>query len=155
MRLTRFVIAASLLLCALPAHATLLWSETSEAGTPVLYWSKGANIGEVHAAARATIGRPYTVVLSCRKAGYFAYVGSPGQTMRGVSCGYETAEGALYEARNNCEAEGGRCDLEKVGYDSGKPIAGNASDTGIPAALPGLTPSDDTPVTVGVTELNN
>ena len=38
-----------------------------------------------------------------------------------------------------CEQEGGRCDLEKLGYDGGEALADNADKAGIPTELPGGT----------------
>lgn len=129
------------LLSATAAHAALVWSETTERGTPIIRWAMGANINEAHAAAKANAGQPISVITSCRQTGYFAYVSSPGQTQHGVSCGYETLQAALYEARVECEQEGGRCDFERYGYDSGKPIVEGGDETDLATNLPGTTES--------------
>lgn len=138
MRFISLALLSVLVMLSLPAQAAVVWSETTERGVPVTRWAMGANINEAYAATKVASGQPYSVVATCRAPGYFAYVGSMGQTQRGVSCGYETAEAALFEARARCEREGGRCDLEKLGHDTGKPIADNAAAGDLPKLLSGI-----------------
>lgn len=139
MRSVSLAVAALLIVTSTAAQAALVWSETSTRGVPITTWAMGASSNEASAAAEAMAGQPVSVILSCRQPGYFAYVGAIGQTQRGVSCGYATPQAAVYQARMDCELEGGRCDLEKIGYDSGKALADNAKATGLPVNLPGST----------------
>ncbi len=144
MRVFSLALVSMLTLTCVPAHAALVWSETNERGTPVTRWAMGANLNEAYAAAKVAAGQPLNVISTCRNSGYFAFVGSMGQTQRGLSCGFETAEAALQEARAECELEGGRCDLEKIGHDTSVAIASNASESGVPALMSGII-SDSTP----------
>lgn len=138
MRVASLALLSLLALGSVPSHAALVWSETNERGVPVTRWAMGATLNEAFAAAKVAAGQPLSVISTCRSPGYFAYVGSMGQTQRGLSCGYETAEAALQEARAKCEAEGGRCDLEKLGLDTAKAIAANAHDASLPTEMSGI-----------------
>lgn len=142
------LLLAFIALFASPASAFMLWSETTQNGVPVTSWTRGANSNEVNAAARATAGQPIRVIESCRQPGWFAYVGSSNQTQRGVSCGFETKEGAIFRARANCEIEGGLCDLERLGYDDAASL-GTQPATELPVNLPagGSMNNDLRPVT--------
>lgn len=128
MRFAFSVLVVALCIGSAAAQAAVVWSEVSNRGVPVTLWARGANLNEATAAAKARAGQAITVLQNCRQPGFYAYVGSAGQSQRGVVCGYETSAAAVLAARYACEHEGGRCDLEKVGYDDGKPIAGNAGD---------------------------
>ena len=130
-----FLMLAFIVLLASPASAYMLWSETTQNGVPVTSWTRGANINEVNAAARASAGQPIRVIESCRQPGWFAYVGADNQTQRGVSCGFETKEAAIFRARANCELEGGRCDIERLGYDDASSL-GTLPVTDLPVNLP-------------------
>ncbi len=137
MRLTFTLALAALLLTATGTHAAMGWTEATEDGVVVTRWTRGADVNEVYAAVRGTSGPNYRVLALCRQTGYFAFVGSDVQPQRGVSCGFESDAAALYAARLQCEAEGGRCDVERLGYDDGASLVGAVSR--IPADLPGVT----------------
>jgi len=126
------------LLSPTPAGASVVWSESTTQGFPVTNWTRGNDLSESMSNARAYAGGPIRVLMACRQSGWYAYVGSEGQFQRGVSCGYETKQAALFRARAECLQEGGRCDLERLGYDP-KPAANeNAkSDSSSPTSLPG------------------
>ncbi len=123
----------------LSAHAAVIWTEAEEDGRIVTRWTRGADLNEVHAAARAVSGPDYQVLALCRQPGFYAFVGSDVEPQRGVSCGFSDDGSALYAARLQCEHEGGRCDVERVGYDDGASLVGNVSK--LPTELPGSTSS--------------
>lgn len=135
------IFALAVLLLAAPAQAAMVWAETTAHGMPQTLWTKGANLNEVNAAARAFAGQPIHILESCRTPGWYAYVGADDQTQRGVSCGFETREGAIYRARQACELEGGRCDLERLGFDDGKALGNPPSEPELPTHLTGTTAS--------------
>ena len=142
------LLLAFIALFASPASAYMLWSETTQNGVPVTSWTRGANGNEVNAAARAAAGQPIRILETCRQPGWFAYVGADNQTQRGVSCGFETKEAAIFRARANCEIEDGRCDLERLGFDDATSL-GTQSATELPINLPagGSINGDMRPVT--------
>lgn len=142
MRISACLLFSAVLMASASAHAAMVWTETEDRGVPVIHWSMGANLNEAQAAAKASTGnQTYRLIQSCRQPGYFAFVGSDGQTQHGVSCGYETVQAALYAAHMECENEDGRCDIEKYGHDEGKALADNADAAGLPADLPGSSRS--------------
>lgn len=121
------------------AQAAVLWSETTERGYPLTHWTKGANLEEVFATAKSYTGsKELNVLAQCRSTGWFAYVGAQDQFQRGVSCGYENKEAALHKARMECLAEGGKCTVERVGYDDGRAGPSAGEPNGVPATLSGL-----------------
>lgn len=128
------------LTAALPAHAAVIWTEAEENGKTVTRWTRGANLNEAFAAVRAASGPDYRVLEVCRQPGFFAFVGSELQPQRGISCGYDTQEAALYAARLACELEDGRCDLERVGEDNGATLLGQVGSY-LPTDMPGSTGS--------------
>jgi hypothetical protein len=121
------------------AQAAMAWTEAEEDGRHITRWTRGADLNEVYAAAHAVSGPNYNVLAVCRQPGYFAFVGSDFQPQRGVSCGFTDDAAAVYAARLKCEHEGGRCDVERVGYDEGVSLVGNTSK--LPTDLPGTTAS--------------
>ena len=127
----------SLLFMSTATHAAMGWTEDKQNGQIMTRWTRGADLNEVHAAARAASGRDYSVLAICRQPGFFAFVGSDTEPQRGVSCGFEDDAAAVYAARLKCENEGGRCDVERVGYDDGTSLVGNISK--LPSELPGST----------------
>jgi len=119
-----------------PASAAMVWSETTVGSAPITNWSRGSTIEEAMNNARAYAKGDMQVLLTCRQPGWFAYVGSNQDFPRGVSCGFATKEAALYKARLECEAQGGKCDVERLGEDSG--VSTNpASASAVPEILPG------------------
>jgi hypothetical protein len=121
------------------AHAAVLWSETTNRGYPLTHWTKGATLEEVLSAAKSYSGvGELNILAQCRGTGWFAYVGAQDQFQRGVSCGYENKESALHKARMECLAEGGKCTLERVGYDDGRASPAASAVNGVPTSLPGL-----------------
>ena len=135
------VLAACL---ATPASAALVWGETTKDGYPLTHWARGASISEATNMLRAYAGRNAQVLIICRQPGWYAYVGSSRDFRRGVSCGYESRVAALFKARAECGHEGGSCNVERVGYDTGEPIAA-VPPTSLPTELPG-PPDDRSPV---------
>lgn len=130
--------------CAAPASAVLIWGETTKDGYPLTHWARGASVSEATNVLRAYAGRNAQVLMTCRQPGWYAYVGSSRDFRRGVSCGYESRVAALFKARAECSNEGGTCDVERVGYDTGEPFAA-VPPTSLPIELPG-PPDDRSPV---------
>lgn len=130
--------ATLLFLLAQPAAAAIAWTEAEENGRTVTRWTQGADLNEVFTAVRASVGPDYRVLEVCRQPGFFAFVGSPIESQRGVSCGFATQQAALYAARNECEVEGGRCDFERIGHDEGESLLADKQSR-LPDDLPGST----------------
>ncbi len=129
---------------ALPASAALVWGETTKDGYPLTHWARGASVSEATNMLRAYAGKNAQVLMTCRQPGWYAYVGSSQDFRRGVSCGYESRVAALFKARAECEYEGGTCDVERVGYDTGEPFSA-VPPTSLPVEIPG-PPDDRAPV---------
>lgn len=121
-----------------PARAALVWGESDQHGSSVTHWARGGTVNEATNLLRAYAGEQVNVLLSCRQPGWYAYVGSSRDTRRGFSCGYDSRVSALFKARVACENEGGPCDEERVGYDTGDQVIRGPA-TGIPEELPGPT----------------
>lgn len=136
MRTLLLTLFSVLMLCPV-AQAAMGWTEAEEGGRTITRWTRGADLNEVYAAAHAVSGPNYSVLAVCRQPGYFAFVGSDFEPQRGVSCGFEDKAAAVYAARLQCEHEGGRCEVERVGYDEGVSLVGNTSS--LPTELPGTT----------------
>lgn len=126
------------------AHAVLVWGERDKKGTIELSWARGASPEEAINLLRAHSGETVNILLTCRDAGWFAFVGSAQDSRRGFSCGYNTKGAALFKARKECDIEGGRCDIERIGYDDGSTVL-PSGEARTQATIPGA-PNDRSPV---------
>lgn len=129
------------------ASASLVWGESdTPAGSSEVHWARAASPEEAVRLLRAYSGEHVNVILTCRQTGWFAFVGSTNDTRHGVSCGYKSEGAALYKARMECEAEGGSCEVERVGYDDGSAVlpGGQNQDAVVIPGAPGVQSPVDT-----------
>jgi len=137
MRKAFSLLALLALVLPVPSNAALVWSESTSSGYPITNWTRSPTLSQALADARAYAGGHIRILAACRQPGWYAYVGSENQFQRGISCGFETKEAALFKARNECRYEGGRCDLERLGYDKGLELSDEEEHLAIPDTLPG------------------